>query len=78
MVVQSCSANQEPERLNDLALNSDYNLKLSTPVGVSVNADHLIANAREARMNRPGDVHYVPALLGGGEGILALFRFLYV
>jgi len=32
-------------------------------VGVSVNADNLIANAREARMKRPGDVHLVPALL---------------
>jgi len=32
-------------------------------VGVTVNADPLIANARKARMKRPGDVHLVPALL---------------
>ena len=30
MVVHSCSANQEPERLIDLTLDSDYNLKVSS------------------------------------------------
>jgi len=62
--------------LNGVYGATALSLAAMATVGVSVNADHLIANAREARMNRPGDVHLMPAILGGG--ILALFRFLYV